>query len=193
MKTLSKKIYILPGWGHLLSDEGYKKLLEITSVRGYTLQPLDFNTRNPERSLGGDELFSDLIKRLSTQIPDPCDEDIILGFSIGALIAYKLSGKRRFSQAIICSMSPCLGNDLRILPREETVDFSEAQYQEMVQMEYGKSISTKITFLYGSKETTDLKERSIDLGKQNHSTSIEISNADHELDDIYVEKIKEVL
>lgn len=189
---IPSKLYILPGWGHRLSDPYYQQLIKIASKQ-YIIPPLKFQTRNSKRSLGVSEPFSVVVKNLDAQIQKPCNKDTILGFSIGALLAYQLSTRHHFAHTVLCSIAPCLGEDMRSYQKKELKDFSEVQYQEMCALDYAPLRAQKVSVLYGEKEAEMVKKRSRAIVEENRGALIEVKGADHDFDAEYLREIEKLL
>ncbi len=186
------RFYILPGWGHRITDRNYRKLISIVSKK-YLFTPLALSTRNRKYSLGGPEPVSTILKKIEEQIAKPCGRDVILGFSVGALQAYLLARRLDFKHAILCSLSPVLGKDILLYRKKELSDFSLVQRREMKKMNYPPLATKKVTLLYGGKEHITVKNRAKRLSKRKGWRAIEIRNADHDLGDAYLKGIKKVL
>lgn len=154
---------------------------------------LKVSTRNRKYSLGSAKSISAIVKEIENQIPTPCSRDTILGFSIGALQAYLVARRLGFTHAILCSLSPVLGKDLSLYRKKELSDFSPIQLREMKNMNYPPLATKRVTLLYGEKEYVAVKNRAKKLAKRNGYRALEIKNADHDLDNTYLEGIKKVL
>lgn len=189
MQKEKPKIYILPGWGHQLSDKSYRALVRIVSKK-YFVAALAFNTRNPKRSLGDSRAFSVVTADIDARISKPCSNDAILGFSIGALLAYQLSTYNVFAHTLLCSIAPCLGDDLRQCKKEDTKDLSETQYQEMSEMNYAPLRSKRVSVFFGEKEAEIVKKRSRAIAAENHAELLEIKGVGHDLNKEYLKVIK---
>lgn len=193
MKKDKPRFYILPGWGHRITDESYKKLISFAIAKGYEVPSLRISTRDRKYSLGSAKSLGEIIQKIEKQIARPCSEDTILGFSIGALQTYLVAQHLTMKHVILCSMSPILGADLQSYSKKEVRDLSPTQYKEMSRVDYSPLATLKVTLLYGEKESDVLKKRSIQLGGRKGFTSIEVKGADHELNRTYLNAIKEIL
>ncbi|HEY4503986.1 MAG TPA: hypothetical protein VJJ28_02665 [Candidatus Paceibacterota bacterium] len=193
MIKAKRKLYILPGWGHRLSDKNYQELISIAVAKQYQIVSLKVSTRNRKYSLGSEKGFLEIIEKIKNQIIRPCSNDTILGFSVGAIQAYGIAIYLKMHHVILCSMSPILGDDLSFYSKREVADLSKIQYAEMSKINYPPLTSKKATLFYGEKESDILKKRSIILGKRKGYKTIEIKNCGHELSKIYLEQIQKVL
>lgn len=193
MTKIKRKLYILPEWGGRLTDKNYRKLISIARSKRYEIVPVKISTRNRKYSLGSKESLAKITQKIKEQIIKPCSNDTLFGFSIGALQAYQVARYLNIGHVILCSISPILGSDLLSYPKNEVTDLSLSQYKEMSKMNYATLVSKKISLLYGDKESEILKNRCIRLGTRKRYTAIEIKNAGHILDEIYLRAVKKVL
>ncbi|MCC7436412.1 hypothetical protein IT402_00860 [Candidatus Nomurabacteria bacterium] len=182
MNRKKPKLYIIPGWGEKITMKGYKGIVSFTKER-YEVVPLNFISK---KGL----LFSENIKIVDRQINKVSSKDIILGFSAGALIAYKMSVKFKFKLAIICSISAIIENDLSMYPKKE-VDkiFTKSEINDLNKIKYGKAKS-KTIFIIGSNESKEVISRSKKLYEKNNSTLIYIGNQGHSFSGKYVDRVK---
>lgn len=190
---MKPNIYILPGWGHRITDENYRNLIAIISKK-YTYIPLRLFTRNRKYSLGGPAPLSEIIHGIINQVSSSAmPRDTIMGFSIGALEAYLAARRVRFTHVLLCSLPPVLGEDLNWYKKKELSDFSAIQLREMKKLDYAPLLAKKVTLLYGSKEHPVLKGRAEKLGRRKGWRAIEIPEAEHDMDAVYLAGVKKVL
>lgn len=114
--------------------------------------------------------------------PEVEKDSIIIGFSLGALIAFRISQKQKVKKMILCSMSLFLGKDLDIIPIKTQKKYLPRPdlYKKM---NYRNSKSEESIFLCGSKEPKILKDRVRDHGGK------VISGVDHKLSKRYINEI----
>ncbi len=185
-KTKTKtKLYIIPGWGEKITGKNYQNL--INSVKDkYTVIPVEYISAE-------NQSLSENIKQARSQIIKPSSKDIILGFSVGALIAYQLASKIKFKLAVICSISSVLEKDLLLYPKKEVEKiFNPAQIKELNKMSYGHPISPIILF-YGALETPQVIKRSQKLHKRLGGNLISVGKCQHQLSGDYLEAVKKQL
>ena len=186
MARAKPKLYILPGWGHRITDKNYQKLIAIAEKK-YKFVPLRIATRNRKYALGNAKSLHQIIKNITRQIALPSSDDVIFGFSIGALQAYLVARKLKFNKIILCSISSVLENDLQTYSKSEALKiFSPLQCREMRGVRYYKLKNSIL--LYGEKESEITQTRSKSLGK-----IVEIKEGDHVLDNAYINTIKKYL
>ncbi|MEI6843359.1 MAG: hypothetical protein WCK48_02545 [bacterium] len=165
------KLYIIPGYKEDLRNKGYKSIIAKTK-HTYDVRFLKLNY---------DQLLCDF--------PHIEPNSIVIGFSIGALIAYYISTKIKLDKAVICSMSPLLESDFNTFDKKDQREIIKLltlkTWNKLKQMKYTKSLSqSKNIFLFGENEIATLKNRSKKLGKY-----VEIKNTGHELTETYVKEI----
>ena len=167
---MSKKLYILTGWGERLSDGNYRALISAVQNK-CEIVPLKIVTRNPKFCLGVKPLRM-ILDSLEKQIKDP---HTIVGFSDGALLAYLIAPKVKPKRLILCSLPPMISKDLvdhKFLTREQIKELSAMNYPDY---------PTEV--FYGSEEDKNLKRVNKKLG------GIEIKNANHKLEGEYLDTI----
>lgn len=171
MKNKIKNLYILPGWGERVTDKNYRQL--ISACPNFKFCPLKFTTRNPKFAFGVKPI-GEILSSLEKQIKNP---HTIIGFSVGAILAYLLLNRKSFinTRFIICSLSPLLGNDLK-----DKKFLTKEQIRELKAFSY---FPTDATILYGNQEPKELKERNKKLG------GVEIKNAGHKLEGEYLDAV----
>lgn len=189
---MKPKVYILPGWGDRVTDPNYKRIIKYASAK-YDFVPLKVATRNRKYSFGSDKSIYEILDNIEKQIIKPCSEDVLLGFSVGALEAFLISRRLKFGKLILCSMSPILGKDLLLYKQKEIKDISSLQYKELRELDYSKLKTENVTVFYGSKEYEPLKNRSKTLGKRKGYKLAEIEGGEHELDEVYFRVLKKFL
>ncbi len=185
-------LYIIPGWGEKVIDPNYKRIIDFASKK-YDFIPLKVSTRNRKYALGGDKSIFDILDKIEKQIIQPSEKDVLLGFSVGALQAYLLSKKLKFSKLLLCSMSPILGKDILSYTKEGIKYLSKEQYNELKGIDYMKIKTENVVLFYGDKENNNLKNRSISLGKRKGYESVEIKGVGHDLGELYFKKLKNFL
>jgi hypothetical protein len=192
MTKIKPRLYILPGWGHRATDINYRKLIGAASKK-YRFVPLKIATRNRKYSMGSEKSIDAILEKISNQIIKPYSNDTILGFSIGALQAYLLARKLKFKQAVLCSLSPILGDDLLFYKKKDLTDLSPIQYREMKKLQYPRLATKKVVLFYGEKEHSVVKNRTKKLGRRKGYRVIEIKKTDHDFNSVYTKAVEKVL
>jgi len=85
-----KTIYIIPGLGEKCDLVRYKKLAHALTGKGYEIKPVNPNWYRP----------------LSENVFPVKKDDIVIGFSFGAVIAYLIAKKYPCKKVILASISP---------------------------------------------------------------------------------------
>lgn len=87
---MQRKFYIIPAWEEMVTEKPYQSLAEIARRKNYEvifIQP-------------------DWLRLLSLQIFPIGTEDIVFGFSLGAVLAYLVGQKYPSYKIILASMTP---------------------------------------------------------------------------------------
>lgn len=158
--------YIIPGYGE--NKKNYDWLISKASKK-YNVKFLDLRLKNNS------------LRELSKTKIEP--NSIVLGFSVGALIAYKF--KAPTAKGIYCSMSDILGSDANKTFKHIVNFFGKETAEELRKMRYGKSKAKKIFLFCGDKEKS---ERLYKLGKVRI-----IKNTGHEFTKNYKEAVLKVI
>ncbi len=188
------RIYILPGWGDRLTDRAYVRIAKMAKTRGYEHIPIKFPTRSRKYALGSARSLSEIVESIETQISKPSERDVVLGFSIGATLAYLLATRLRFRKVILCSLSAVLGADLATYTRSDLERvFTKSQILEMRRLKYGKLNCKSASVLYGELEPRVLRRRSQVIGRRSGHTCTEVAGAEHELESDYLVAIEHAL
>ena len=180
------KLYLITGLGEKITDQNYKDF--ITSLEGkYVVIPVDLGLDNSPYT------FGEMLAKARAQIVDNTPDDVIMGFSIGALIAYQLATEIKFSKAIICSICSILDGDLDFYPAEEVKKiFTDKQIRDLLSSQYGRPLGLT-TLLYGANETKEVIARSKKLAKQFEVLLVEINGAGHNFSGQYLQSVKNLL
>jgi len=98
-----KKVYIIPGFRHKVIDDEYTWLASHAESVGYkaVLVHITWNNR----------VMSDYVHEFLEQYEDD-SENIVVGFSFGAMIAAISASKARPNKLILLSLSPYFSEDI---------------------------------------------------------------------------------
>lgn len=134
-----KIIFIIPGFRHLPTSRAYKEIATILKSEGYL--PILVKIPWKQTTISDNtEYFLKKYKKFNSK------KKYILGFSLGAMIAFIASTKVRVSGLILCSLSPYFKEDL---PSERFDCATVAR----------KTKAKQILMLYGAKEAKSLIKR----------------------------------
>lgn len=171
-----KIIFIIPGFKHLPTSKAYKEIATILKSQGY----LPILVKIPWKQTTISEntkYFLKKYKKFNSR------KKYILGFSLGAMIAFIASTKVRVSGLILCSLSPYFKEDL------PSSLFDCATVAK-------KTKAKQILMLYGAKEAKALIKRVNEAFDQVSSTNkylIPIRATEHNIGDKkYLNKIHQV-
>lgn len=113
-------------------------------------------------------LTIDWSKTLSLLEKTPIKTDILIGHSLGALIAYRISTHKKTSKIILCSLSPLLEEDLtKNMQNIVKKNIGNMWLNDLKKSRYGKSKTNDIVALYGDREPNKIKKRSQKLVNNN--------------------------
>jgi predicted esterase YcpF (UPF0227 family) len=178
---MKQKIYYIPGWGETKNFKYSKKIIQALEKNGEVI-PIKYISKkgtNPSRN----------IEMILEQIKKPTKNDILIGFSVGALYAYIISTQIKFKKVIICSIPPVLEKDLDVFSKKEvSFLFSKKEIEEFHKIKYAKPKSPVI-FVCGEKENKETIEKTKWLAKKFKSKSIIVKNTDHNLNNKYIKTI----
>ena len=123
-----KNLYVIPGWCDTTGRRPYYELCEIGRKKGYNVIK-----KNPQWD-----------EPLSTQVFPTSKDDVIFGFSLGAVFACMIAQQHPHKKLIAASMSPVLDvpkQTLNILGKKVAEDFKKFKYG-----------GVKAVYLYGENE-----------------------------------------
>ncbi len=178
---MKNNIYIIPGLGENCNLIRYKKLKKILEKIGYVVI-----CKNP-----------DWYRPLSEQIFPVKKNEIIIGFSFGAVIAYLIAKKYPCKKAIFASLSPIHKLSFKNLEKEYKKDMTPKLGPKLAKIraaEIAKDIKNikislnmlKMPFvtLVGEKEKSFFTETHVDFI---------IPNTHHKMTNSYIRCIKKLL
>lgn len=173
-------IYFIPAMGDTGYEEIYKKITPKYEV-------LDLQVE-------GDKDFSTLVEEARDKITP---EDTVLGFSMGALIAYCASNTVSVKKLILASLSPYLEKDYLMIRDLNIEEFDKVFKMTFIQnienRKYENSVAQEIYFLVGENDHPLAVQRAEGLADQNEATFIKVKDTGHELSDEYVKQIQNIL
>jgi hypothetical protein len=154
---VKSSLYIISGWRDTTGRAPYQKLSEIATKKGYKVVKV-----NPE----WDEPLSD-------QIFPVTKNDIIFGFSMGAILACMVGKKYPYKKLILASMTPVLDLSkptLNMLGKRIASDCKKFKYG-----------GVKAIYFYGEKEIDESLDKIKKFGIKI------VPNTCHQLNDDYIE------
>ena len=166
-----------------MRNQGYRRIVR-EAKKKYDVTFLNLQLKN--------RLFSELVEEGIDTINNASGCSI-LGFSIGALIAYFISKKIELKKCIICSLTPAIGVDIAHNTKQYKKYLGGRQVNEYKQMTYGKSRARELIFICGSEEGDNLVNRTKQLCRINNGILYIIDNNDHILNEAYVDVIVKLL
>lgn len=188
-----KKIFVIPGFKESIKEKTYfdlKKILEKKKLK-VELVEIKWNYRSFNQWL---EQFLDFYNKNKSK------ENIILGFSFGAIIAFTATTKVNQKLLVLCSMSPIFSEDLlklkkswlKPLGEKRIKDFEKLNFEKLV-----KNIKCKTILTIGEKEAKQYpiqEKRILEAHKKIVNNSlIRIPNTKHNIGQKeYLETIEKI-
>jgi len=156
---MKKVLHIIPGWEETCRRKPYKELARLAKNKGYEVVCHKVDWHLP----------------LSPQVFAVGKDDIVFGFSLGAILAWLVSQKHECRHLILASMTPHYSfKDKKI--KKLLIDLTGPRFTNDI-IKYLKSVhrAKKQTIIYG-----DMEEEKAD---------ILVRNTNHELNSRYLSEI----
>jgi len=119
--------------------------------------------------------------------PPKVEKDaVLIGFSLGALVAFRISQKQKVKKLIACSITPLLDGDIDHIP-QKIRDKHFPNSEKLRNMNYKNSKAQEAHFLCGAKEPNEMKKRSLALGAKL------VPDTGHTLSKNYIKRILELI
>jgi esterase/lipase len=189
---MKQRIFFIPGLGENAKLRYSKEFINQNKDH-YTIVPI-LLPYNEGYIVGKNNSLVDLVNDAKKQISQYKirKEDIIVGFSMGALIAYMISTKIKFQKVLICSITAILGEDTHFFTEVEKKYFSNKQLKELAKLKYKKPISPVIYFS-ASKESKEMTQRPKKLHEKYGGLYISVGRWPHSFSGKYIEVVKRFL
>ncbi len=191
---MKKKVFfIIPGFRHQPKNKAYKEIAKMLKKEGHITIPVNIRWRQTTISQNCD-YFLQKYKKVNSK------NKYILGFSLGAMIAFIASTKVNVSGLILCSLSPYFKEDLSKINKNVLSSLKIQQYQDFSKLHcatLAKRIKAKqILMLYGTKEEKSLKKRvrlAFNQISSGHKYLIPIEKTEHDIGNRrYLHKIYQI-
>lgn len=188
-----KPIFIIPGFRHRPTSKTYKELAKMLKNAGYHPIVISIPWRQTTIS-ENTNYFLKKYKKINSK------KKYVLGFSLGAMIAFIASTKVNIRGLILCSLSPYFKEDLSKTDDSWTSPIMIQRYHDFSGLHcktLAKQIKAKqILMLYGAREEKLLIKRVTNAFSQISSTNkylIQIKKAEHNIGDKrYLNKIHQI-
>lgn len=190
---MKKTVFIIPGFKHHPITKAYKEIAKILKKEGYLpiFVPLVWKKRTVSENTA---YFLKTYKKIKRK------KKYILGFSLGAMVAFVASTKVKTSGVILCSLSPYFQEDVSIVKRRLMSPLMIERYDDFDKL-HSKTLAKKIKtrqvhMLYGAKEAKSLKKRVNETFGHIRSTRkhiIQIQQTEHTIGSMrYLQTIQQV-
>ncbi|HAO65022.1 TPA: hypothetical protein DCQ44_03530 [Candidatus Taylorbacteria bacterium] len=157
--------YIIAGWCDTTGRAPYQRLAEIARFKGYNVMKV-----NPEWD-----------EALSGQIFPVTENDVVFGFSMGAILACMVGQRYPHRKLILASMTPVLD-----LSRPSLNILGKALSTDCKKFKYG---GVNATYFYGEREL----DSSLDSLRRHCAEFKVVPKACHQLSSEYIQLIGEEL
>lgn len=191
---IQKNFFIIPGFKEQATDKNYAWLLAFLKTKNYKVVPVPVKWNYKTLSENKVELV-DFFKKYKGE------ENHILGFSYGAVLAMLIGNEVKPKRLYLCSLSPHFSEDLKFLSPEIKEYIGKRRLLDIENRsgrELAKSLNVPTVVFYGEdegKQFPQLKKRceeTVELISK--SKLILVKNAPHKIDfSGYVEAVKEEL
>jgi len=149
-----RNIYLIPGYKHTLETPGYRKLILSLEKLWYNVEFIPISWKY--------HVMSEYIQEANNKIRTS-PNDVILGFSFGAMIALNLAERHSFRQVVLCSLSPYFSEDIPKLPLKYKLYLGVRRWTDFIkhhsEVNVRNPLLNQYTFIYGSAETSRLQQR----------------------------------
>ena len=188
-----KPIFIIPGFKHNPKNKAYKEIAKMLKSEGYHPIVVTIPWRQTTIS-ENTEYFLKKYKKINSK------KKYVLGFSLGAMIAFIASTKVKVSGLILCSLAPYFKEDLSKTDDSWTSPIMIQRYHDFSGLHcktLAKQIKAKqILMLYGAREEKLLIKRvtnAFDQISSGHKHLIQIKETEHDIGDKrYLNKIYQI-
>jgi pimeloyl-ACP methyl ester carboxylesterase len=191
---MSKTIFLIPGFKTQISDSLYRELTSYLKSKNYIVQAVPITWNNRTVTENAQEFTSFFEGKKG-------NNNYVLGFSYGAVIALMTAEKIKPKKLILCSLSPDFKEDSKTMPAWLKKYIGLNRYADTATRsakKIAKSLSIETLILYGEKEGIDypqLKRRCEETAKQAvNSKLIVVKDAPHDISfPSYIDAIKKVI
>jgi predicted alpha/beta hydrolase family esterase len=139
---MSKKLYIIPGFGETTRDPGYKEITTEIKSCGWEVVPINLKW---DRST-----TTDWLKQIEKKVEkgDP-KNSYVFSFSLGAYLTILLNHKIKFKGYLLCSPSPFFKEDLPKLPDVAKKVMGSKRWEVFQNFKRPSNLQGKATFIIG--------------------------------------------
>jgi pimeloyl-ACP methyl ester carboxylesterase len=191
---MTKRAFIIPGFTELPTRKGISEITKMLEKAGYSVikVSIDWNYH----------VMSDYVGQFTKQyLEKKGDQNLVLGFSFGAMIAVISALELQPNRLILCSLSPFFAEDMKTIPigwkrtigKHRTKDFSRLSLKKIC-----KKIEAKTSILVGEKEVKQYPQMLKTAIRANNllsnSKMLKIPNGKHNIGQLdYLQAINEVI
>lgn len=180
MKNKIPTYIVIPGFGESRSDAEYKTLekkLKATSAVVVKFYNPIWDRRTIKHWL------SDFEKEFSV---NNLGDTILVGFSMGSLIALMLAEKFNFKKVLLASLSPYFKNNIKDIPAEASNFFGKNRMAAFSELRRPEKIKCKSIFLFGDQDWPIAISQARELASLYKGKFILVKDTPHELTVEYI-------
>ena len=152
---MSKFAFLIPGWGESATSKSYKQIAKYFRQKGIKPIPIEIKWKRTT--------LSDNIEQFLKQFRNyKAERTYVLGFSLGAMIAFISSQQTKPQVQILCSLSPYFKEDLPYLKEWWRIGVGKRRLNDMKKHSFDKisrEIKSETILLFGSKEVKQVYRR----------------------------------
>ncbi len=185
---MKKVVFILPGYFDSTKELGYQEIGKCFLTLGYKIVFVEIVWKYKR--------VQDYLKQLTDLYQkEKGEENIILGFSFGALVSYLSAPLLLPDKLYLCSIAPYFKEDLDYIPEEDKVAIGKKRLGDIEYLSFddiADQIICPVTIFYGENEQMFVRRR-VQLAKEKikNCKTIEVPNAGHDISNIdYIEGVK---
>ena len=186
-----KTFFIIPGFKEQATDKNYAWLFEFLKNKNYEVVPVPVTWNHKTLSKNAEQLIK-FFKKYNS------DENYILGFSYGAVLAMLIVNRVRPKKLYLCSLSPDFSEDLKFMSSDIKKYIGKRRILDIESrsgMKIAKELNVSTTIFYGEREGWEypqLKKRCEETAKlARNAKLIVVKDAPHKIDfPSYIDAIK---
>lgn len=172
------KVYIIPGFRHEISDDEYTWLIDHVKNIGHDPISIKISWNN--------RVMSDYVSEFLSQY-EYRQDNIVIGFSFGAMIAAVSAPKTSPDQLFLLSLSPYFSRDISGLKKAWLRNIGPRRADDFMNYDFddiSKNLPDETLIFYGEEEGSkypSLKKTCEDASQLSGSKLISVNNAPHSI------------
>ncbi len=183
------KLYIIPGYGETTRFKNYRRIIAFARENKIDVVPVHVKWSH-------NKTLAQYLREIESAIPENTQDDIVLGFSIGAYLALILSGKRIFRIHLFCTVSPFFKESFKKIPEETRKFFGTKLMKGFQEQKMPRGNIGQAYFFVGNKDWPLAIETNRKLNKKwkGKGKFVLVRGVEHELEHPkYLSAIRKIL